>query len=65
MSVHEDTLQGLREALEYVQGDKTKARSVTVITPEDEVGFYGVYRKLTDANKAKLMRYADELLQAN
>lgn len=27
MGIHEDTLQGLQEALDYIQGDKSKARS--------------------------------------
>lgn len=33
MGVHEDTLQGLREAIEYAQGDKSKCtvRTVSVV----------------------------------
>lgn len=33
MGVHEDTLQGLREAIEYAQGNKSKCtvRTVTVV----------------------------------
>ena len=37
MSVHEDTLQGLREIRDYVRGDKTKARSMTVEVSEEEI----------------------------
>ena len=37
MSVHENTLQGLKEALEYVKGDKTKGRTMIVELPEDEI----------------------------
>ena len=36
MSVHEDTLQGLHEALDYVKGDKSKGRSVTITSEKPE-----------------------------
>lgn len=32
--IFNDTLQGLQDALEYVNGDKTKGRSKTVTVPE-------------------------------
>ena len=35
-TVHEDTLQGLTELLEYVKGDSSKARAVTITIPDDE-----------------------------
>jgi hypothetical protein len=42
MSVHEDTLQGLHEILEYVKGDKSKARKINALsdTEQDKVNLY-------------------------
>jgi len=37
MIVHEDTLQGLNEILEYVKGDKSKARSMAVAIADEEI----------------------------
>ena len=37
MGVHEDTLQGLQEALAYAKGDKTKGRSHIVEIPDDDI----------------------------
>jgi hypothetical protein len=37
MKIHEDTLQGLHEALAYVKGDKTKARERLIEIPENDV----------------------------
>jgi len=37
MTVHENTLQGLQEALDYVRGDKSKGRSFYVDLPDAEV----------------------------
>jgi len=68
MSVHEDTLQGLTEILEYVKGDKTKARSMTVIIPDEEVDeaqlFYQKFDMLPATCKQKAIKYVDELLRA-
>ena len=67
MSVHDDTLQGLSEILEYVKGDKTKARSVTVVLPDDEAEmlFCQKFKNLSDANKHRAIGYIDGLLQAS
>ena len=47
MTVHENTLQGLKEALEYVKGDKTKGRSMIIELPDDEVeASYIIYQKI-------------------
>ena len=37
MIVHEDTLKGLNEILEYVKGDKSKARSMAVAIADEEI----------------------------
>jgi len=69
MSVHEDTIQGLQEALEYIKGDTTKGRSMTITLPDDEVEADQIIsrqlRKLSKENKQKVMQYAEELLQAS
>ena len=62
MSVHENTLQGLKEILEYVNGDKSKARSVIVETSDDDINT--VYLKLSESDQKKTMRYAKKLLKA-
>jgi len=64
VSVHQDTLQGLNEILEYVKGDKTKARSMTVTIPDEEIELYRVYRKLSQASKHKTLEFVNSLLQA-
>ena len=64
MSVHNDTLQGLREICDYVKGDKTKARSMTVEVPEEEIEFYRVYRQLSEESKHKTLEFAHGLLRA-
>ena len=69
MSVHEDTLQGLKEALEYVRGDKTKARSVTITPDEtddyetDQILFQKI-TQLSPPNKRRAIQYVEELLRA-
>jgi len=62
MSVHESTLKGLQEALEYVRGDKSKGRSVFVEVPDDEINFYGLFKKLSANNRKKAMDYMNDLL---
>ena len=37
MGVHEDTMQGLQEALAYVKGDKTKARERIIEKPDNDI----------------------------
>ena len=64
MSVNKDTLQGLREALEYTRGNldlKTTAVEVT----DDEIQFYNIYNKLPEQSKRKLMSYANDLLKVS
>ena len=57
MGVHEDTLQGLTEALEYVKGDKSKGRSEIVkITDEEteiDIILFQKIRKLSSRIKKK------------
>ncbi|MCL2571939.1 MAG: hypothetical protein FWE11_06010 [Defluviitaleaceae bacterium] len=68
MSVHEDTLQGLNEILEYVRGDKSKARVTTLTIPDEEIEesqlFYQKFDMLPAPGKRKAMQYVDELLRA-
>ena len=68
MTVHENTLQGLKEALEYVKGDKTKGRSMIVELPDDEAeASYMIYQKiasLSDLNRQRVAGYVDGLLQS-
>ena len=68
MSVHDDTLQGLKEALEYVKGDKSKGRSMIVEIPDNEIEadqlFFQNFLKLSDSKKEHARRYVDELLRA-
>ena len=37
MGVHEDTIQGLQEALAYAKGDKTKARERAIQILDDDI----------------------------
>jgi len=62
MSVHEDTLQGLHEALEYARGN-LQLKTTEVEVPDEEIKFYGIYGQLSETNKIKLMNYANDLLQ--
>ena len=63
MSVHDDTLQGLQEALEYVKGNR-KLKETVVEIPDEEVKFYSLYSRLSEVNKTKAMSYVSDLLQA-
>ena len=69
MSVHDDTLQGLQEILDYVKGDKTKARSMTITIEDEEIEsnqlLYQKIVELPKPDKEKAMQYVDELLQAS
>ena len=62
MSVHEDTLQGLQEALDYVRGN-LELKTTTIEVPDEEIRFYSIYGKLSESNKKKLMNYANDLFQ--
>ena len=37
MGQHEDTIQGLQEALAYIKGDKTKARERKIEMPDNDI----------------------------
>jgi hypothetical protein len=63
MSVHDDTLQGLQEALEYARGN-LELKATVVEVSDEEIKFYSIYGKLSETNKKKLMQYANNLLQA-
>jgi hypothetical protein len=63
MSVHEDTLQGLQEALEHAKGN-TQLKATVIEVPDEEIVFYSIFGKLSEANKIKLMKYARRLLKA-
>jgi len=68
MSIHEDTLQGLTEVLEYVKGDKLKGRHIIATIPDDEIDesllFYQKFDMLPASHKKKAIQYVNELLQA-
>ncbi|MCL2386238.1 MAG: hypothetical protein FWC89_01695 [Defluviitaleaceae bacterium] len=68
MGVYQDTLQGLTEILEYVKGDKSKARSMTITIPDEEIEeaqlLFQKFDMLSASCKQKAIRYVDELLQA-
>ena len=50
MSIHEDIVQGLQEALEYVRGN-LQLKSTIVEIPDEEIKFDGSYRKLPDLSE--------------
>ena len=62
MTVHEDTLQGLQEALEYAKGNIQLKTTIAEVADE-EIKFYSVYGKLSEINKIKVMNYVNDLLQ--
>ena len=64
MSVHEDTVKGLKETLEYARGN-LQLKATVVEVPDEEITFYSIYGKLSETNKAKLMNYANDLLHAS
>ena len=63
MSVQEDTLQGLQEALAFAQGN-LQLKTTIVEVPDEEIQFYSIYGKLSETNKTKLMNYANDLFHA-
>jgi hypothetical protein len=64
MSVHEDTLQGLQEALEYVRGN-LQLKTTDVEVSDDEIKFFSIFSNLSEVNKNKLINYAKELQQTS
>jgi len=64
MSVQEDTLQGLQEALAYAQGN-LQLKTTVVEVSDEEISFYSIFGMLSEPNKKKLMRYANELLRTS
>ena len=64
MSVHEDTLQGLNEVLDYAKG-KLQLKTTVIEVPDEEIQFYSIYGKLSEPNKVKLINYANDLLHAS
>ena len=64
-NVHEDTLLGLQQALDYVSGDKKKARSMLVELPDDDIESNQIiYRKiagLSDSKKQLALQYLEQL----
>ncbi|MCL2165261.1 MAG: hypothetical protein FWH55_12955 [Oscillospiraceae bacterium] len=49
MSVHEDTLQRLQEALSYAQ-DRLKLKTTDVEASDEEIEFYSVFGMLSESN---------------
>jgi signal transduction histidine kinase len=63
MGVHEDTLQGLQEALDYVKGDKSKARSAVVKIPDSDI--IVKYNKLPEDMKQAINIIIDNALKTS
>jgi len=65
----DDLIQSLNEAVSYEQGDKTQGRSVINTIPDDELEMdqliFQQLVKLSTENKAKVIRFANELIQAS
>ena len=62
MSVHEDTIQGLQEALDFVKGDKTKGRLHVVEIPADDIIIK--YNQLPEDLKQAIRIIIDNALKA-
>ena len=63
-TVFDDLMQALHEVEEHQKGS-TQLRSNRVTLLTDEIAFYEVYGKLTDSNKRRIMKIAEELLQTS
>jgi len=61
MSVHDDTLEGLNEVLEYARGN-TPLKTTAVEITDEEIKFYNIFNQLSETNKIKVMDYANALL---
>jgi len=64
----DDLIQSLNEAISYANGDTEKGRSKTINIPDDEIELdkviYQQLIKLSKENKVKVIRYANDLIQA-
>jgi len=63
MGVHEDTVQGLQEALDYVKGDKTKGRFHIAEIPDDDI--IVKYNQLPEDMKQAIRIIIDNALKTN
>jgi len=65
----DDLMLSLNQALAYVKGDQTQARSEIVTISDEESDrnetFIQIFYNLTEPNKQKVMQYTSELLQAS
>jgi len=65
----EDLVESLNEAVLYAKGDETQGRSVVINIPYDEVEIdqliYTQLINLSVENKVKVIRYANDLMQAS
>ena len=65
-NIHEDTLLGLQQALDFVNGDKTKVRSMLVDLPDEDIESNQIiYRKIASLSgnkKQQVLQYLDELV---
>ena len=64
MSVHDDTIKGLQEALEYARCN-LQLKTTVIEVPDEEIKFYSIYGKLSETNKLKLIEYANGLLHTS
>ena len=64
----DDLILSLNQALDYAKGDKTKARSVIVEMPDNEIErnqlFWRKFESLPEPKKQRAISYVDELLRA-
>ena len=63
-TVFDDLMVALHEVEEHQKGN-ISLRSHVVTIPDDEIKFYSVYKKLSESNKQKAMRYVNELSRAS
>ena len=63
MGVHDDTMQGLQEALDFVKGDKTKGRFHVTEIPNDDI--IVKYNQLPDDVKNAIRIIIDNTLKTN
>ncbi|MCL2754894.1 MAG: hypothetical protein FWD35_04155 [Oscillospiraceae bacterium] len=61
MSIHENTLKGLQELVEYAKGN-LELRTTVVEVPDDEVNYDGLFKKLSANNRQKVLIYVNDLL---
>lgn len=63
MSVHEDTLTGLQQALDYVKGDKSQGRAITLTIPNNDIGLK--FERLSKEGQNAIMTIIDKMLIAD